>query len=298
MRVIFPNSSTHNFKVDEVYEEEMRAAKDMGFSVSLLSFDSFVQYQNAWNATAWIKGDDELAIYRGWMLPDNLYAALYSALIARGLKLINNPIQQKNGHLFPRSYPALKDMTPLSVCIPFHELDWDTIRERLQVFGEKPLILKDWVKSEKHYWEEACFIPCAGDIPCVKDVVYEFMQRRGESFTGGLVFREFEDFVKVGTHPISRMPLSMEARLFFVHGQQIAVGRYWPIEYEVPSLPSLLSSVANRIECPFLTMDVALRTDGKWRVIEVGDGQVSDLPDDADKMKFYEGLRNLARVEP
>ncbi|MEU7141466.1 ATP-grasp domain-containing protein [Nocardia sp. NPDC046473] len=32
----------------------------------------------------------------------------------------------------------------------------------------------------------------------------------------------------------------------------------------------------------FITTDLALRTDGVWRVIEVGDGQVSDLPTDID----------------
>jgi len=29
---------------------------------------------------------------------------------------------------------------------------------------------------------------------------------------------------------------------------------------------------------PFVTADLALRADGTWRVIELGDGQVSDRP--------------------
>jgi hypothetical protein len=29
---------------------------------------------------------------------------------------------------------------------------------------------------------------------------------------------------------------------------------------------------------PFVTVDLALREDGVWRVIELGDGQVSDRP--------------------
>jgi hypothetical protein len=33
-----------------------------------------------------------------------------------------------------------------------------------------------------------------------------------------------------------------------------------------------------RLGCRFVTTDVALRTDGAWRVVEVGDGQVSDFP--------------------
>ncbi|MDJ0344038.1 ATP-grasp domain-containing protein [Streptomyces sp. H10-C2] len=34
--------------------------------------------------------------------------------------------------------------------------------------------------------------------------------------------------------------------------------------------------------CRFVTTDLALRTDGRWRVVEVGDGQVSDLPQGTD----------------
>jgi hypothetical protein len=34
--------------------------------------------------------------------------------------------------------------------------------------------------------------------------------------------------------------------------------------------------------CRFVTTDLARRSDGVWRVIEVGDGQVSDFPAGAD----------------
>ena len=32
------------------------------------------------------------------------------------------------------------------------------------------------------------------------------------------------------------------------------------------------------LDLPFATVDLALRSDGAWRVIELGDGQVSDRP--------------------
>jgi len=34
----------------------------------------------------------------------------------------------------------------------------------------------------------------------------------------------------------------------------------------------------NDLRLPFVTADLALRNDGVWRVIELGDGQVSDRP--------------------
>lgn len=32
------------------------------------------------------------------------------------------------------------------------------------------------------------------------------------------------------------------------------------------------------LDLPFVTVDLALRIDGVWRVVELGDGQVSDRP--------------------
>jgi hypothetical protein len=38
-----------------------------------------------------------------------------------------------------------------------------------------------------------------------------------------------------------------------------------------------MGPAVQRLGCRFVTTDVALRSDGVWRVIEVGDAQVSDL---------------------
>ena len=32
------------------------------------------------------------------------------------------------------------------------------------------------------------------------------------------------------------------------------------------------------LELPFVTVDLTRRTDGIWRIVELGDGQVSDRP--------------------
>ncbi|MFD0528379.1 ATP-grasp domain-containing protein [Kitasatospora arboriphila] len=43
--------------------------------------------------------------------------------------------------------------------------------------------------------------------------------------------------------------------------------------------------------CRFVTTDLARRADGAgWRVVEVGDGQVSDLPRGADAASLYAAL--------
>jgi hypothetical protein len=42
-------------------------------------------------------------------------------------------------------------------------------------------------------------------------------------------------------------------------------------------VPALVREVALRIESPFYSVDTAMRRDGIMRVVEIGDGQVSDL---------------------
>src|SRR6478672_7624287 len=50
------------------------------------------------------------------------------------------------------------------------------------------------------------------------------------------------------------------------------------------------TALAKTIPSHFFTMDVALRTTGDWIIIELGDGQVSGLPDQADVKDFYRHL--------
>jgi hypothetical protein len=38
-------------------------------------------------------------------------------------------------------------------------------------------------------------------------------------------------------------------------------------------------------------MDVAKRKDGAWMIVELGDGQVAGLPDEAAARSFYQALR-------
>ncbi|MGN9809953.1 ATP-grasp domain-containing protein [Micromonospora sp. BQ11] len=41
---------------------------------------------------------------------------------------------------------------------------------------------------------------------------------------------------------------------------------------------STLTPLVAALHLPFVTVDLAQRDDGLWRVVELGDGQVSDRP--------------------
>jgi hypothetical protein len=75
---------------------------------------------------------------------------------------------------------------------------------------------------------------------------------------GGLCVRRVEPFITES----ERRYFVLEGKAFSADGQ---------------TAPDLVQQVAARIPSPFFSVDVIRRKDGMLRVVEVGDGQVSDL---------------------
>ena len=298
MRVIFCDNLIDR-KVDPDFREEYDAAIAAGFDVSLISFED-LNGNNVSKAVGRIRPSEEesKAIYRGWMLSEEKYKALFEALKSKNLLLINTPTQYATCHYLPNSYPFIKDVTPVTRWMEFAgAVDFEEVYALTAKFGKVPIIVKDFVKSQKHNWEEACFIPDASDNRSVKLVVSKFIELQGESLTRGLVFRRFEELEFLVNHSKSGMPLTREFRLFFCNGELLNVFEYWDDgDYgsQSPDLKSFID-LAKDVESNFFTMDIARRKDGAWIVIELGEGQVSGVPDHANKSSFYEKLQAIVR---
>jgi hypothetical protein len=290
-RIIYCSDPLRPSYVDEPFAREAAAANAVGLNHSLINFEALVAGDSQ-AAVRRVPTGDALGIYRGWMLTSLQYTALHDALHARGIRLINSPAQYQYAHHFPENYSDIAALSPQSVCIPLKELNWPTLSESLRGFGDRPLLLKDWVKSRKHEWDEACFIPSAADAVAVERVARRFVELQAEDLTGGLVFRLFETFEPLGTHARSGMPLTKEFRLFYLDGGLLACAHYWEdADYSGAGPPfDLFNELAQKLRSRFFSLDVAQRTDGAWRVIEMGDGQVSGLPEDLDPTDFYRTL--------
>lgn len=287
--------------VDEAYRAEAEAAAANDFDRVLVDYESLVNEDNPRRATRRVPMYERptAAIYRGWMLTVPQYASLYDALLAKGLRLLNAPSAYRHCHWLPESYPVIEDCTPKSVWMPFHgEIDIDRIMDLLKPFGSDPVIVKDFVKSRKHEWEEACFISSASNRDAVKRVVRRFVELQGEDLAEGLVFRQFVEFEPLTQHSKSGMPLTMEYRLFWLDGQPIYRTKYWE-EGDYGGLEPPVENFrrhAERVRSRFFTMDVAKIRNGDWMIVELGDGQVAGLPEHADVTAFYSTVqKSLAR---
>ena len=55
----------------------------------------------------------------------------------------------------------------------------------------------------------------------------------------------------------------------------------------------LFENIAKTIKSNFFTMDIAKDKNGKFIIIEIGDGQVSGIPGDQDKDLLYKSLNKM-----
>ncbi|GFZ96412.1 hypothetical protein GCM10008018_48470 [Paenibacillus marchantiophytorum] len=292
MRFLFCSDPLNQKWVDSDYEIEYRKAIELGIKVELFSLEDLLE-GNCSKAIKRIPSLDnqETVIYRGWMMKPDNYEQLYRALEVRNLILINTPEEYVHCHYFPNSYEVIQAATPLSIWKDIHFLNnkLDNIHEELRIFGNRPILIKDYVKSRKHEWEDACFIPDASDRNHVRYVVNNLIERQGTELNGGVVFREYVELEHLIKHPVSGMPLSNEYRLFFLNHELLTIAEYWDeasYQLERPNLEPFIN-LAKGIKSHFFSMDIAKTVSGEWIVIETGDGQVTGLPSHTNIGEFY-----------
>ncbi|MFB8372252.1 ATP-grasp domain-containing protein [Paenibacillus taichungensis] len=297
MKIIFCSSPLNEKKVDESYEQEYICAKEFGFELGLVHLEELIVNQRPDLAVRRLKKatEREDVLYRGWMLRPEEYELLYEALESKNLYLINTPEQYKHCHYLPESYDVIKGYTPRSVWVPMSDIQAspDAVKEATRQFGNQPIIVKDYVKSRKHEWMEACYIPDAADEEHLKQIVHNFVTLQGEELNVGLVFREYVQLEFLSYHDQSGMPLSREMRVFMMDGKPAYISNYWDDGQDEAFKEAFISflDIAQSIQSRFFTMDFAKMEGGSWIILELGDGQVAGLPDYADPLTFYEQLK-------
>ena len=295
MKFVFCANPLNRRSPDIDYQAEVCAVEKLGFEYVLINYEALVDENDASRAASRVakQSDSELAIYRGWMLKPEKYSQLFNALAERGLYLINTPTAYTHCHYLPESYSVIESYTPKSVWMRTSaNVKIEEIIDLLRLFNSQPIVVKDFVKSRKHEWNEACYIPSASDCNAVESVVNRFLELQGNQLNEGLVFREFIEFELLAQHSKSGMPLTKEFRIFFFDGEPIYSVEYWEEgDYQgIFPLFAQFAQVAKAVQSRFFTMDVAKRIDGSWMIIELGDGQVAGLPEKVDIIDFYQTL--------
>jgi hypothetical protein len=263
-------------RTDPHFAAETAAARALGADIGLIDHD-LVLAGDVTAAARTVPRDRGPAWYRGWMIPSTAYAALAGSLAARGTPLIVDPASYRAAHELPGWYPTFAPLTPASrwqANSPGRVPETAALSVLAAALDAGPGIVKDYVKSAKHAWDTACYIPDLTDTARLHQVVAAFIAEQGSYLAGGIVLRAFEAFAADGRR-------AAETRVWWLDGTPLLIGAHPDTPGHNPA--PALDSVADRVKqlgARFITTDLALRNDGVWRVIEVGDGQVSDLPTD------------------
>jgi hypothetical protein len=244
MHLLYPCSPLRSRLPDEQYQPEVEAVRAEGVEISLFSFENF--QAGVFKACPMLPVGGEV-LYRGWMLSGNEYAALVEAIEAAGCKAIIGAADYVACHHLPNWYPLLSEFTPETRVF---SSDCDLAAE-LRHLGWSEFFIKDYVKSLKTSVGSRVSSPEQAEI-----VASEMRCFRG-AIEGGFCVRQVENFLS-----------DTERRYFVVnHTPCAATG----------DVPELVHQCAARIKSRFFSVDLVKRNDGQLRVVEVGDGQVSDL---------------------
>lgn len=239
---LFPNGSTPNTP-DEMFADQYAALSSAGFSASVCTDGVLAGVKPLRSIPA-----GSTVVYRGWMATAEEYTALVKAIEQCEALPLTSPDEYLATHHLPNWYPLLNDLTPETRVFP---PDVDMVVE-LRSLGWGEYFITDFVKSLKTGRGSVVHDPA--EAPAV---VAELREDRGR-IEGGICVRRVEEFV-VGS----------ERRYFVLKGISYAA--------DGDPVPRIVQQCAERVVSPFFSVDVARRSDGELRVVEIGDGQVSDL---------------------
>lgn len=291
MNILFPSTAFEPNEIDYSWQEEYSVAKN------ILTTHLYDRETKKFSRSLKRSNARQKIIYHGWMFNEKQYTYLYNQLADLNYELINDPKQYISCHHFIGWYDCIKDFTPKSIIV---NNNTGSLVESILKFRKEnscDIFIKDYVSSLKHAWDTACFIPHSATAIEIAKVIMNFSGYKDEygGIEGGIVLRKFEQLEKLCNHPRSNMPLSIEYRSFVFNGKIISTSPYWEYgEYKIDPPLDFIQNIADRVfivtKSSLFTVDCALKKDGSWICIEVGDGQVSALPDRANKKEFYSNL--------
>ncbi|WP_445577060.1 R2K-3 domain-containing protein [Pseudomonas sp. E141] len=243
MYLLYPSDPFDKKRPDEQYMEEYDAVVTTGLRTALFSFEDF-EAGTFKTSVSLTPGD--CILYRGWMLTPDAYAALVMHMRDKGAIEVTNATQYQNCHHLPQWYPLLAACTSETVVLA-SDANFNQALQGLQWPG---YFIKDYVKSLNT--SGGSLVDTPEDIAPLVGIMRQY---RGQ-IEGGICVRRREEYLK-----------ETERRYFVLHGQAYSA---------TDEVPELATECAQLIDSPFFSIDIALRSDGVMRVIELGDGQVSD----------------------
>ena len=286
--ILFPANSDY-----KIFDRELKREYD---AVSCLDlFDVYLYDDIIWNESKILKLSKEAkstlnkVIYRGYMMKTDEYEKFYNDLKSKNIELITSPDEYKNMHIFPNSYDLIKDDTAKTLFFSFNEeIKIEIIRNSFDRF-----VIKDYVKSVKDT-DFPKSISSNLTQSELDDYIAKFKKYRGGLLTGGICIKEFLK-LKYYNDKIN------EFRVFYLNGnvkdnkEIISICRNSNQDTFTNEPPKVLLEKYRNLPSPYYTVDFIELDDGSFKIMEVGDGQVSGLSPGQDIESYYRMIFNCLK---
>lgn len=231
-------------RCDDCYADEFQAAQAQGLQCGLISFEDL---QNGRLRVTPQIGEHERVLYRGWMLRADEYRCLVQLIEDQGALCLVSLDDYLACHHLPHWYRLCQDLTAQTRILAVD----DDFNAELSGLDWPGFFVKDYVKSLNTGGGSV-----AKDATEIAAIVSDLSKFRGQ-IEGGICVRRLE-----------RYDEASECRFFVVDGK--------PFAADGGDVPALVRTVASRISRLFYSVDIVNDLSGAMRLVEVGDGQVSD----------------------
>ena len=244
MHLLYPSNPLRARQPDDQFSAEVGAVRDAGFAVSVFSMETF--QAGEFHPIPELPSGAEV-LYRGWMMSTAEYESLVSGIARFKAHPFTSLQNYLTSHHLPNWYPRISDLTPETRIFPPD----CNLESELRALAWPEYFIKDYVKSLK------TSVGSRITRPEQAAAVIADMQRFRGVIEGGFCIRRVESFIT-----------DTERRYFVLNGIACSAdGR----------IPGIVQECAKRFESRFYSVDVVQRIDDQLRIVEVGDGQVSDL---------------------
>ena len=212
---------------------------------------------------------EELCVLRIGPIPD--YAREFDDKLSWGLRLVNSPVEHTLASELEAWYAILSDLTPRT-----HVFEQLPAADEIESIFEWPVFLKGSRQTSKHRPE----LSVIGNRSQYEAAAQRYRTDPILHWQKPVV-REFVPLIPVPGEVPGMIKPSIEYRSFWWYGFCVGWGRYW---YQVPAYEcwdaaearlSVARDAAARLNVPFLVVDFAKASDGRWIVIECNDVQES-----------------------